>query len=439
MRRVRTLSRYWAFAAFLLLFPEIASAQQIIPIDSTLAGPLLEAVSRSNPALVAQRSAVAVAQSRFRAAGFAAPAVLSGEVEDVPGGTDFGGAGFRVEVGKEFLTGGRSATARALAAADVQAAEAALYAAELRTRAAATRALTQTLGWSAIARRLAAEDSLLIGAEASLRSQFAVGGARYTDVLRLRTERIRVQTERAEALAEARVGLAVLEGLLGGGMAEAAPLVRTVSAAPPAALSVDELPPPPDVDSLVTLSGRVRLAQAALGRARAARAAVLAEQNPRIAGAVGVQRVEADDGDFAVGPTLGLSVTLPFTARRANQAAAEAAERAVAAAQAELAAARAEVRADLVSARTRYEAARERLSVFDAALLRGVRQERESALAAYRTGELSLIELLDFERALARAEIAQRRARIEATIALADLISGAASASNDEPGGASAF
>lgn len=427
----------WVLAA-LLLFPGVVSAQPNIPIDSALAAPLLEVVSRSNPALVAQRSAVVAAQSRFRAAGFAAPAVLSGEIEDVPGGTDLAGAGFRVEIGKEFLTGGRSSAARALAAADVQTAEAALYAAELRARAATARALTQALGWSAIARRLAAEDSLLIGAEASLRGRFSVGEARYTDVLRLRTERVRVQTERAEAVARARTGLAALEGLLGEGVVEAAPLIRSVAAAPLTALRVDALPPAPDVDSLLALSGRVRLAQAALERAEAARAAVRAEQRPRVAGAVGAQRVESEDGGFAIGPTVGLSVTLPFTARRANEAAADAADRGVAAAQAELAAARAEVRADLVTSRTRYEAARERLSVFEAALLRGVRQERESALAAYRTGDISLIELLDFERALARAEVEQRRAHIEAISALADLISGAAGAPSDEPGGTSA-
>lgn len=380
-----------------------------------------------------------MAESRFRAAGFAAPAVLSGEIEDVPGGTDLANAGFRIEVGKEFLTGGRSTAARALASTGVRAAEAALYAAELRTRAATMRALAQALGWSAIARRLAAEDSLLIGAETSLRSQFAVGDARYTDVLRLRTERLRVQTERAEALAEAQVGLGALEALLGSGAVDAAPFIRIVEDADPAAFAMGPLPPSPNVDSLISLSGRVRLAQAALDRAQAARAQVLAEQNPRISGALGIQRVEAEGGGFAVGPTVGVSVTLPFTAREANHAAAEVAELAVAAARAELAAARVGVGADLIAARTRYGAARERLAVFDAALLRGVRQERESALAAYRTGELSLIELLDFERALARAEIAQRRARMEAVTAWTELIFGAAGAPNDETGGVFAF
>ena len=70
----------------------------------------------------------------------------------------------------------------------------------------------------------------------------------------------------------------------------------------------------------------------------------------------------------------------------------------------------------------RYDAARTRIASFDAALLRGARDERESALGAYRSGELSLLELLDFERALARAEIERLRNRIDAADALADLL-----------------
>ncbi|HCT57123.1 MAG TPA: hypothetical protein DGD08_07905, partial [Gemmatimonas aurantiaca] len=73
-------------------------------------------------------------------------------------------------------------------------------------------------------------------------------------------------------------------------------------------------------------------------------------------------------------------------------------------------------------ARERYSAARERLDAFDAALLRGARDERESALAAYRTGSLSLLELLDFERALSRAEIERIRALVDAADAWADLL-----------------
>lgn len=412
--------------AFLLPLPYGVSGQQPLPIDSAFARPLLQAVSRSNPELLAFRSAATAALARAEAVGFAPPAVLSGEVEDVPGGTDLTGAGFRLEIAREFLTGGRADAARNVAGAAVAAAEAALYAAELRTAAAATTAVVETVGWAAIARRLAEEDSLLLGAEHSLTLRFAVADARYTDVLRLRTERLRVQTARAEAIAESRVGTAALEALVGLGPPEAALLVRRVREASPTDVLPEELPPPPDLDPLLDVSGRVRMAEAGLARARAERAAVLAEQRPRIAGAIGAQRVEGANGGIAVGPTLGFSVSLPFTARGANRAAASAAEGALAAAEARLTATRAEVRGDLISARTRYEAARERLDVFDAALLVGVRQEREGALAAYRSGELSLIELLDFERALARAEVEQRRAQMEAVVSLIHLLSGAA-------------
>lgn len=360
-----------------------------------------------------------------RGGGLCPPAVLSGEIEDVPGGTDLVGAGIRLEIGREFLTGGRSATARALAASDVRVAEAALYATGRALTARTHRALVRILGGSAVARRLAAEDSLLTAAEASLRGRFSVGEARYTDVLRLRTERLRVQTDRAIALAEARVGRVTIETLVGPeGRPTFAALVDSVTAEGLAAPRVDELPPPPDIDSLVALSGEVRLADAALERARAARDVLLAEQQPRIAGSVGVQRVSTEEGGIGIGPTVGASVTLPFTARRANQAVRLTAERQVAAAEAARSAASMAVRADLSASIVRYEAARERLAVFGAALLRGAREERESALAAYRTGELSLIELLDFERALARAEIERVRARTEAAEALVSLVYG---------------
>jgi cobalt-zinc-cadmium efflux system outer membrane protein len=78
-------------------------------------------------------------------------------------------------------------------------------------------------------------------------------------------------------------------------------------------------------------------------------------------------------------------------------------------------------RAELGAARDRYEAARRRLAVFESALLRGAADEREAALAAFRSGELSLLELIDFERALSRAEIIRLQTLIEAADAFAAL------------------
>lgn len=389
---------------------------------------LVEAVVRASPELRALRSEAEAARARAASAGFAPPVVLSGEIEDVPDGYDFGAAAMRLELGREFLTGGRSAAARALAAADVSEAEAALMAAEIRLRAGVVRELAGVAGSIGAARRLAAEDSLLIGAEVSLRDRFGVGEARYVDVLRLRTERLRVQTERAEAVAEGRLSEAALLGLAGE-EGEVGRILDSVLLRIPAVPAEAPLPPPPSRDSLLALSSAVRVLDAAVERARAALDAIRADQRPRLAASLGAQRTVGEDGGSVFGPVLGASVTLPFTAGRANEAATRAAEREVAAAEAARTALVARIRGALAGGIARYEAARERLAVYDAALLRGAREERESALAAYRTGELSLLEFLDFERALSRAEIDHLRAHADAVEAYAELIAAAAGGS----------
>lgn len=409
------------------LIPAAASAQ-----DAPAATALREAVQRSNPELSARRSAVEAAQARVRAAGFGDPAALSAEVEEVPGGIDLTGASMRVEVGKEFVGRGRRDAARAVAAADVRAAEASLVAAGARLDAAVLRSLTAAAGWAAISRRLAGEDSLLVAAQEGLTARFSVGEARYVDVLRLRTERLRVQSDQAEALAEARAARAALLGLLGP-VADREALIDAAIAETAPRLAT--LPPAPDADALLARAAAVRGAEASIERARASRELVAAGQRPRVSGAVGVQRFGAEDGNAGtVGATLGGSITLPFTARRANQAGLAAADRDIATAVAERDAAIAEVRAELAAALERYEAARTRLLAFDAALLRGAREEREAALASFRTGDLTLLELLDFERALARAETERLRSVVDAADALADLYTaGAGGPDHDEP------
>ncbi len=413
-------------AAVLLLIPVPGFAQRE---DATSA--LREAVQRTSPELSARRADVEAARARVRAAGSGDPAALSAEVEEIPGGIDLTSASVRVEVGKELVGRGRRDAARTLAAADVRSTEAALAAAGARLDAAVLRSLTAVTGWTAISRRLAAEDSLLVGAEEALRARFSVGEARYVDVLRLRTERLRVQSEHAEAQAEARAARVTLRNLVGA-MEDGDALID--AAAVETAPRLISLPPAPDPDTLLARSGAVRLAEVGVERARASRALTSAEQRPRFSGAVGLQRFGAEEGGAGtVGATLGGSVTLPFTARRANEAALAVADREIAAAVAERDAAVAAVRAELAAARERYEAARTRLSVFDAALLRGAREEREAALASFRAGDLSLLELLDFERALARAETERLRSLLEAADALADLLAaGTASSDHDD-------
>ena len=390
------------------------------------------ALLTSAPELAAHRAALAAADARRAAAGFASPVVLSLESEDAPRGRlDQGSA--RVEVSRDFLMGTRRRAERELAATGVRAAQVALEAAERRVLARGARAFAQAVGWRSMAGRLAAQDSLLASAETSLRTQFAVGEARYVDVLRLRTERLRVQTEQVAAATESRTGLVALEALLAAdsstrlalpALVDSAVLVAR-SAGFMGALAASALPSAPSLDSLLALAADVQQATAQVGRAEAARRLLLANQRPALSASVGVQRIGPDgDRGPSVGPVLGASVSLPFTARRAMQAADVAARRDIAAAEAVLDATSSAVRGALAAARERYEAARTRLAGYDAALLQAAREERESALAAYRTGDLSLLELLDFERALSRAEIDRMRAALDALAALTDLLSG---------------
>lgn len=415
----------WIASVAALLIPFALRAQ-----EAPATAALRDAVQRSHPALAARRAALEAARARAAAAGFADPATLSAEVEEVPDGVDLTRAAVRVELGRELVSPARRNAARAFAAADVRAAEATLSATSARVDAALLRALTAAAGWTAIARRLAAEDSLLVSAQEALTARFALGEARYVDVLRLRTERLRVQNDRAASLAQARIARAGLEGLVAS--SESATIDAAVAETEP---RIAFLPPPPDADSLLARAGAILVARAAVERARADRAVTAAGQRTRVTGAVGLQRFGADEGAGTLGITLGGSMTLPATARRANRAALAAADAQVVAAQADADAALASVRTEIAGAMARYESARIRLSAFDAGLLRGAREEREAALASFRAGELTLIELLDFERALAQAETERLRGAVDAADALADLHAAGSDHDDSSPGG----
>lgn len=430
-----TAARMGAIVCALMIgaAPRLTQAQ-VLFADSAGVRQLKAAVRLHSPEIIARRAALEAARARLHATGFAPAASLGAEMEEVPNGVDVAGAGsIRVDLSREFLSGALRSAQRAVAERDVDRAQADLELAERSVEARVDRALTLAVGAVAIARRLAAEDSLLASAEEGVRTRFAVGDARYVDVLRLRTERLRIQTDAAATLTEGRIGRVLLSALLAsdvsaGMLTVAMDSVLARELRDP--LSIP-LPAAPALDSLITLSSAARLGNISVARAEASRRLASAERRPTIVASVGVQRFADDGGGYTAGPTVGASVSLPFTTRRGNQAAVTAAEREIVAAEAGRKAAIASVRADLTAAFQRYEAARERLTLFDAALLRGAREERESALAAYRSGDLSLLELLDFERALARAEIARLRSRMEAADALADLITGAAGSSGE--------
>ena len=431
-----TLVMAWATGG-LLGAPGIASGQVLQVADSALVAELREMIRRSNPGLRARRAALAAAEARVPAAGSAGPASLSIEVEEVPGGLDLVEAGSaRLDLSREVFSGGRRSARRTFANQTAERARLELTLTERGLIARVDGLMVRYLGGLTVAQRLAAQDSLLAGAEEAVTTRFAVGESRYVDVLRLRAERLRTRSELAQARAEALRGRRGLSGLTEPAdstlLRLTAVLDRLAEGAP---RTVDEIsfPPAPDLDSLVGASAPVRLAEAGMRQAQAGVRLAVAEQRTRVNASVGVQRFSGDDGRHQVGPTLGASLSLPFTAKGAGRASRLASERDLIAAQAELQAAVSQTRAFLGAARDQYEVAVANAALFEPAILRGAREERENALATYRTGTLSLLEFLDFERALTQAEISRTRSQIAAAEAFAELLAGAAEVSERAP------
>lgn len=227
-----------------------AAAQEVLPIESALTRQVQETVLARSAFTASARAAVEAARARADAAGLPPAAVLSSEIEDVPDGYDLASAAIRVEFGREFMTGGRTAAARALALTNVDLATARLAALERSLRADVLRELTRLVAADAIARRLAAEDTLLLGAEASLRDRFSVGEARYVDVLRLRAERLRVQTDRAAVLADVLRAREALAGLADVSAREEILALADSAVGMESSIAVAALPPAPSIDSL---------------------------------------------------------------------------------------------------------------------------------------------------------------------------------------------
>lgn len=372
----------------------------------------------------AARAELEAAQARARATGFAAPAFLSAGIAEAPN-ANLDQGNLRVEVGRAFFTGPRRRAERAVAEAEVRAAGIVVAAVERQVDAVLRRELIRAAGEQLVADRLGAEDALLVSTEEGLRTRFAVGQARYTDVLRLRTERLRVQSERATTVAAARAARFAVASLVDDSLRQTfQAAVDSLARADLAAAWRQLLPETATAESLLATTADVQRAAIAVARARAAGALATAERRPQIEAFAGLQRIGQANNGPALGPSVGVTLSLPFTAARANRAAAAASASEVAAAQAGEQATVARTRANIAAALERYQAARQRLEVFDAALLRGAREEREGALAAYRTNSLTLLELIDFERALARAEIDRIEALIDAADAWADVVTG---------------
>lgn len=397
-------------------------ARSAPPSVSAMVERIATAARAGDPAIRAAHAAVAAAEARHGAAGSAPPLVATAGLADGPGG-DVTAGNFELTVGRALFRGARVGAARALTSAAVSAALADLGARERLVEVRVLERFVHAAGWTRIAQRLRRSDEWLSVADEALRSRFAAGTVRYLDVLRIRTERLQLGAELSRARAGSASALAAVAGLVGAAISPDTLRMMVEVAATDAASGEWRalLADAPVADSLSKLFVDVRATSADVTRARAALLEVAADQRPQVSGAVGLQRIGPANGGPSAGLLIGLSSTLPFSARASSARARAAADADLRWATLRSDAATAASVAAVHAARIRYDAARERLDGFDLAQLVAADAEREAALAEYGAGTLSLIELLDFERALVRVEVERIRALLDAASALSEV------------------
>lgn len=398
----------WLLATALVPVPLLGQAT-----PDSLQRVLEQRAARSNADLLAARAALRTLEARIPEAAARSAPVLSLEVDEVPGGAELWKAGqLQLSIEQELFTGRRRGSESMLARSALRQRQAETLLLERALSVSIARALARWTGERQVTARLQLEDELLQDVERSVNARFSVGDARYVDVLRVRTERLRVQSELSQARAAAGRALARVVAIAGD-TAGLTPLFGVTLLA--------DLPSAPSPDSLLSELHAAGLFSLASSSADAIAQRDRASRATRITGSVGIQRFGAP-GDYTIGPALRLGVSLPFLVSRSNRNVELAAAGAIQQGAAEDSARVQRVRAALTQAQSRLDAAAEQVRLFDAALLSGARSEREAVLASYRTGSVSLLELLDFERALARAEIEHVRALLVAHDAWADLL-----------------
>lgn len=433
------------------------SSAQAGPVRATATDPALvqrlvarvQDMARTNdPGLRAQRADIDAQRATVGAAGFASPLTAAVTLSETPRGQfDQGNVG--VAISRSLRQAPRLRAERRLSADELLRRQSQLTTAERAVRWAVVADLAHAVIARVTDARLLAEARYLAAGEDGVRARFGVGDAPYSSVLRVRTERLRVQSDRADIASDYRGALLALAGRVQDGRladgdvyTSLGAVVDSLVAAAAPDVWISTLPAQLDsaaLDSLVEQAAWVQEALSRLARARSDSALSAAMRMTQIESTLGIQRVGQANGGAALGPTLGVSVSLPFTAAAANRAASAAAVASIGAAERVVQSARMASRAEVRERLARFDAARSRLALYDDALLRGAREEREAALSAFRTGGLSLLELIDFERALTRADIGRLTAIADVITAYADLLSGTSRSNLPESTATSSF
>ncbi len=396
--------------------PSIVAAQQPAPDDPAVVA-ILALVRTHAVARAGAEAAVAAAHAATATAALPAPLTLGVSAEGVPSGLRLDRAGqVMATVDWTVWRGAAVRTLRQAAEARPAVFEAwrdvVLTVVESRARAD----LAVLAGATLRRARLEAESALLADAERALNGRVTTGEARYLDVLRLRTARLQVAAELAtEAATAAQARTAVVMGIAAGAPRDSAARLLATWQPRTALGALVEAAPPTDPREVSALIAAIRAANRAAITARRGSTA------PAVDATLGVERFGAPDEGWSLGPALGMRVRLPLPGSAVDRRIARAAEADLAAVEAELTLRAAKASAAHEAGIAVLDAARERLDLLSSALLDGAPAERAAAVAAFTAGRLTLIELLDFERALSRITLERLDAQVAAAVASADI------------------
>ncbi|MEX2282072.1 MAG: TolC family protein [Gemmatimonadota bacterium] len=386
-------------------------AQQPALVNTTEMRSLRELQQAGDAFVRAARESVEATRIRTRAVPTRGASMLAMDVEEISLTNPLNNTA-RVTAEREFVPSVVVNASRSRAAAQVALEEARLdrillsRAIELEVQA------IEASVWNRIRSRHIEEDSLLVRASATLNARFATGEARYVDVIRMRTERIRVQSDAARAAANSTRARLQLTAFVAAPNETVGRAIASIAGLP--------IPSLPDTETLIRQAPAIRIARAELEIARTGVAAARAESAWRWSAGLGLQRFEVRSG-YTVGPALVGSLTIPTSQRSVQAALVSAATRDTLSATGIFAGAVWNLRSEAAIADARLSAGRQRFEGVDLRLLNAAREERESALVGYATGELTLVELLDFERALAHAEIQRLESYLDMVAAWAGL------------------
>lgn len=365
----------------------------------------------NHPALRAADREVDAAKARIGQAGaFEAPSL---SYETGKRGTPVSADEHEVAVrlSQELGAPGARGRAKSVARIERSIAEATRASLALRLRGDVTRAYRRLQADALSLRTLESLRRTASDLEQMVNARLRTGGARYLDVLRARSERVRIENDAIEGLRALREDRRSLNGLMARGAEEALEPADSLTYAPLA-------------DSLsnilsAAMADRPRLQAARLEIERGGSQIDLARgRMPSAMVSAGLDRVPGSDSPGFGGE---IALTLPFapwTDRRARVSEAQASK---GSAQARLEASQREVEGTLRNAFEAARAAERQVQQFDRILLADATDAIRTATQNYQTGQIDGLELFETLRTYRSIELESIRALLNYELARTDL------------------